>query len=565
MWPPVLRQLDARWLVGLFALALVGAGWAVLLTQLAVAEQGVITAAEREARGLVRLFDEHALRTVAGADQAAIFLRQRYNALGQSMDIGEEWRTSLGGSDLYNLLTIVDAHADVVLSTRPFKAVNLADRPHIRIHLPSGPDRLHISRPVLGRVSHQWSLQLTRRISKPDGSFNGVVVVSLDPAYFIRLYSDIDVGHFGSIALVGVDGVVRARRVGEAESLGQDIGASELFAAMQASESGSMVRNGPIDGRRRFYAYARLRDLPLYALVGLDCTETMATYAAQRRHALLLAGVASVIVLAFSAGLIALIGRLIASRALAHAANRAKSRFLSNMSHELRTPLTGILGYAELLQAECGTSAHGMFAGAIHRCGMQLLGLVESVLELSGLEAGHCALELRMETLGELAQQAMSGQRAAAAARALPLQLTFGGGVPRHYVCDRTKLLRVLDILLRNAVDASPGSGGAVRLQLSATPARLELRVHDSGKGVPAALRARLFERFSTADDSSTRSRDGAGLGLAIAARLVALMGGSIMLEHSSETGSVFCVSLPYPPVPRDQALRAAGRSEVAA
>lgn len=565
MWHTLLRRLDARWLLALFALLLVAALWAVTLDRLAAEQRSETAAAERAARDLARLFDEHASRTIAAADQAVIFLRHRYDSAGRAMDLGAELQAGLGTSDLYHLFSIVDAHADVVLSTQPFSAVNLADRPHVRVHLPRGPDRLYISAPVLGRVSHRWSLQMTRRISKPDGSFNGVVVVSLDPAYFTRLYSDIDVGRHGSIALVGDDGLVRARRVGEDQSLGQDIGASALFAAMRAGARGDMLAAGPIDGRPRFYAYARLGELPLYALVGIDREDAMAGYAAHRRQALLMAAAATALVLAFSAGLIVLIGRLIDSREQAHAANRAKSRFLSNMSHELRTPLNGILGYAELLQAEFGASRAGGFAGAIHGCGMRLMGLVEAVLELSGLEAGQAALAPQVEPLGDVAQQVLAGQRAHAAARGVALTLTFERGVPRHFVCDRAKLLRVLDILLRNAVDAADASaGGAVRLQVGAAPEGLELRVHDSGRGVPAALRPHLFERFSTADDSSTRARDGAGLGLAIAAQLVRLMGGRIVLERSDASGSVFAVALPYLLPPRGAALPA-GPAEAAA
>lgn len=552
MWSSLLRRLDVRWLLALFAVVLIGATWAVTLTQLATEERQEIAGAERQARDLVRLFDEHASRTIAAADQAVIFLRHRYNSLGAGLDIEQELRSGLGPSDLYHLFTIVDQRADVVLSTQPFKSTNLGDRPHIRVHLPAGPDQLYVSQPVLGRVSHKWSLQMTRRISKPDGSFNGVVVVSLDPAYFTRLYGDIDVGGHGSIALVGEDGVVRARRVGQNESLGQDIHASELFAAMRAGARGNALLSGPIDGRRRFYAYARLRDLPLYAVVGLDREETMADYADHRRQALLLAGASTAVVLAFTAGLIVLIGRLIASREQAHAASRAKSRFLSNMSHELRTPLNGILGYAELLQAEFAGARQGGFAAAIHDCGLRLLGLIEAVLELSGLESGQTRLALRTEALGELAQQALAGQRAAAAARGLRLELVLAPGLPEDYVCDRAKLLRVLDILLRNAVDAT--ASGLVRLQVNAAPSRLEFRVQDSGAGVPAAVRPRLFQRFSTGDDSSTRAKDGAGLGLAIAAQLVRLMDGRIKLEHSDANGSVFAVSLPFLRLPRGAA-----------
>jgi signal transduction histidine kinase len=278
-------------------------------------------------------------------------------------------------------------------------------------------------------------------------------------------------------------------------------------------------------------------------MVGLDREERMAAYEARERLTLALAAVASAVLLAFAAGLNALVRRLIASREAAHAANLAKSRFLSNMSHELRTPLNGVLGYSELLQGEFGATRQGDFASRIHECGMRLLGLVESVLELSSLESGQARLELAQEQLGELVQRAVAGQRAAAEAKGLSLTLTLDDGLPRHYVCDRAKLLRVLDILLRNAVEAT--ATGSVQLRVGLASGQLVFRVADTGPGVPATVRQRLFEQFTMADDSAARARDGAGLGLAIAARLVQLMGGNIQLEDSQQ-GAVFAVSLPY-------------------
>ncbi|MYM82744.1 two-component sensor histidine kinase [Duganella sp. FT50W] len=544
MWQSVQKPRDIRWALALCALLLLAGIWGGTLWQLDNDKRQTIAAAERQSRDLGRLFSEHAARTVLAADQAALFLRQRYVAEGRGLNVSEELKSSLGAGTLYNLFSIIAPNGDVVLSSQPFKPTNLADRPHFRVHLAGGGDLLHVSPPVRGRVSGKWSLQISRRITLTDGSFGGVVVVSLDPLYFTHLYGAVDVGEHGSVALIGDDGIVRARRVGDTDSLGQDIRHSTVFAAMQGGTIRTGLYAGPIDGRKRYYAMAPMPGLPLRALVGLDQREVMAPLVEHERMSLTLAGLASVALLAMTVGLSMLMGRLIVSREQACAANLAKSRFLANMSHELRTPLDGVLGYAELLQAELGDSRQGHFASRIHASGTRLLGLVEAVLELSGLESGHATVDLRREPLDELAQCAVAGLRAEAEAKGLRLALQLEPGLPPHYICDRAKLLRVLDMLLRNAVAAT--SLGSVQLQLQSSQDWLLFRVHDTGPGLPPAVRQRLFQQFTLADDSASRGHGGAGLGLAIAFRLTQLMGGQLALESSGPDGTSFTVSLPY-------------------
>ncbi|WP_295993681.1 ATP-binding protein [Rugamonas sp.] len=545
MWRRTLRRVDARWLPGVFALLLIAGVWVVTVAQLRAAERDALDDAARDAGALVRLFGEHATRTLEAADQAVIFLRHRYRSEGRSLDIRRALREGLGPSDLYNLFSIVGPGGDVVLASAPFAPLNLSDREHVLVHQRDPDAELYISKPVLGRVSKKWSLQLTRRISGADGGYQGVVVASMDPAYFTRLYQDIDVGRQGSIALVGADGVMRARRLGLDERLGQDIHDSAVFAALRANGHGLLTAPGPIDGRVRIYAYAKLDRFPLYALVGFDRAERLAEHMAGRQRALALAAGVTLVIALFAGAIVLLVGWLSASRAEAIGANLAKSRFLSTMSHELRTPLNGILGYSELLAMELGASRAGGFVRAINGCGMKLLGLVEAVLELSALETGQAALELEAEPLGELLQQAAAGQRDAAHAKGLALDLRCGPGLPRRLVCDRRKLLRVLDILLRNAVDAT--DAGAVQLSADVDGPGVLLRVSDTGRGVPAALRRRIFEKFVQAEGGADRGKDGPGLGLAIAAQLVELMGGGIWVGAAAPRGAVFSVSLPCP------------------
>lgn len=271
--------------------------------------------------------------------------------------------------------------------------------------------------------------------------------------------------------------------------------------------------------------------------------EWLVPYAACRAQALWLAAFSTAVILACGAGALLAVRQAARSRARARADGQARLRFLANMSHELRTPLNGILGYSELLGMELEGSRLGGFAGAIHTSGRRLLGLVEAILELSALEAGRTVLAPRREALDDTLRQALAPHAAAAAARGVALDCRRGAGAPDVVHCDRAKLLRVLDILLRNALAAT--DAGAVRLSVAAARGGLLFQVCDSGCGVPPELRRKIFQRFAQGDDGAARTKEGAGLGLAIAAGLVGLTGGAIWVDGAAGGGAVFSFTLP--------------------
>jgi hypothetical protein len=171
--PSLLRfvRIDLRLALGLFSLLLICGLWLGAFKELNASRENHLQDARRDAQSLSRLFLEHAYRTVEAADQAALYLRYRYAERGQSLDLATEISNGLVARNVYNLFTIVDAKGDVVLSSKPATPMNLADREHVQVHMQGGEDKLFISsKPVLGRVSKKWSLQLTRRINRPDGS-----------------------------------------------------------------------------------------------------------------------------------------------------------------------------------------------------------------------------------------------------------------------------------------------------------------------------------------------------------------------------------------------------------
>ena len=540
-------EIDIRLILCICSTLLIIALWGVTLWQLHKAEDQEMASMQRDVVSLTKLFKAHASRTIEATDQTIVFLRQRYNVEGKNLNITEDLRDGLGPADIYNLFSIVDNKADVVLSTQPFNPLNLSDREHIRVHMLSPDVGLYISPPTLGRVSGKWSLQMTRRINYPDGSFKGVVVASMDPYYFTSLYKDIDVGRLGAIAMIGTDGIVRVRHVGADDSLGKDVSGTAFFKTLRTHGSGTMLATSNTDHRERFFAYEKLDRYPLYVTVGLDVAERLAPFHASRIETLVMTSISSLLIVLATIALVILIGNLIDSRREAVLAAQAKLHFLSNMSHEFRTPLNGILGYSETLMEDFAGTRHGDFACAIHDSGVRLLSLVDSVLELSSLRSGKVNLILSEENLADIVRHAVSRHEEAAQKKGLRLSETIAGDVPANIVCDRTKLLQVLDKLLEKAIRFT--ESGSVQLNVTQDANCYHFSIIDTGCGIALAQQEKIFEKFSQVDESVTRAHGGAGLGLTSAGLLVKLMQGEIWVRSALNVGSTFSFSLPIKPL----------------
>ena len=235
-------------------------------------------------------------------------------------------------------------------------------------------------------------------------------------------------------------------------------------------------------------------------------------------------------------------------KARAEAASRAKTRFLANMSHELRTPLNGVIGAAQLLRDQ-GDEAHRRheLVGLIRTSGTNLLGLIDSVLDLARIESGSLTLNPGDFNLAEVVDAVVATAALVARQKGLHLVSEIDPALALWRRGDAQRLHQVLLNLLGNAAKFTQHGEVVLRVAADTESGAVHFEVSDTGIGMSAATLAIVFEPFRQADDGSTRRFGGTGLGLAISRELVILMGGHIEAASQLQRGSTLSVTLPLP------------------
>lgn len=248
-------------------------------------------------------FKEHSQATIRNSDEALRIIKFHYELKGAKDFnlLNEYFAKKVIDVSFFNQAGIINADGIYEFSNLAnHKKIDLSDREHFRVHQDVYPYDLFVSKPVLGRASKKWSIQLTKRLNKSDGTFNGVAVVSFDPTYFVDFHKQIELGSQGFTSLVGTDGFVRTLRVGEVSKIDGSFSKISLPELIQKTNSGYFISDAVYDNVKRIYAFEKLKNQPLAVIVGIEESLALAEYERLLRSYLVLGGLLSLLIVAFT-------------------------------------------------------------------------------------------------------------------------------------------------------------------------------------------------------------------------------------------------------------------------
>jgi signal transduction histidine kinase/CheY-like chemotaxis protein len=566
--------------VTIAVLVLVGA---LLAGDLWWRRERAILAAERRAEHEAGMLGEYLRGSVSAADAALRQLVVHGQRMGGSTGSHDDWDPMLAAARAAlpesGSITVTDASGRITHSTQKSFVGQSRGDTYVFQQIAAGADGLVVDRPLLTAVEpKQYIIPVGRRLTTPDGAFDGAVVANLRPEQYREFFRTLDVGNSGAITVLHPDGIVIFREPSRSNPINERAPDDPVLKGARQSRAGVLHVPLAATGRPGIVSFRRLDYPPLIAAVSLDVGDVLREWYGQRRVSAIAYGVLTIALGGLVIALLRVLeereraerdlvrvqgeeaGRLRdANDRLADALNREqqarketetasymKDEFLMTVSHELRTPLTAIYGWVRVLTGrEMSKPEQARALAAIERNAVAQTRLIEDLLDVSRAISGKLRLEPRSIDVAAVIRAAADSVSAALSAKGIVLELSIDETIG-PITADPDRLQQVVWNLLSNAIKFTP-EGGRVWLTLAKTDTgQIDIVVRDTGAGIAPDFLPFVFERFRQGDAGSRRRYGGLGLGLAIVRHIVELHGGSVAAESEGEgEGSTFRVRLP--------------------
>lgn len=305
-----MKKSNINTVILLFGILLLSFIWIGLFYKMRSEQQLEVDSAIQKTTNFAYAVEENALRTINSTNQTVLFLKYLYEKRKHPINIPQYINEGSLASQPFIWLAVIDENGDLAASSRvPFVPFNLKDREYFIVHQDFDNDQLFINKPVLGQASGQWSIPMTHRINKPDGSFGGIAVGSVDPLYFSEFYNKVNLGKNSTIALLGRDGRMRAQQTNQDVTIGQDVSQDIVMEKLAISSEGYYIAQNAVDGIKRIYSYRAMKNYPLVVVVGVDEAEVLQNLNQRFAVYYLAAGIVTAVVVWFTIMLLAAAAR----------------------------------------------------------------------------------------------------------------------------------------------------------------------------------------------------------------------------------------------------------------
>ena len=556
-----LRKLPHGVLVAVSALGLLSVAtlWAAIAYDEISDRRQSLKQAETQTLSVAIALREHVRGVIFSADLILQALDEDYAGWSDGPYVMPKWIEQVPGlRESWLQVGIIGANGYPVVTTASADpgGTDLSDREHFLVHRDAGAPQPFISRPLVGRITGKPSIQISRRIERSDGSFAGVSVVSLDPAYFARFFEFIDLGPKGLIYLSGRDGVVRARSTHSGVpylGVGQDFAGTPVLKKLLAAPQGAYRAFSHIDGIERIYSFAADADYPIIVATGMAIDDILA---AHRSRTLIDVAVGA----ALSGAILWLVYRAMREMSLRLRRDdqlrraqklEAVGRLAAGIAHDFNNVLTVIVGNIDRANDAADDRARRAHLGKVEDAAQRAQRVVANLLAFSRqqkLRAEAVDVNGIVRTIADLLPGGLG--------RNWTIRCELAPSLP-PVVADGVQIETALLNLAMNARDAMPG-GGTVTLETTLVGAGdgglpndltegayVSLRVKDTGVGMGADVIAKAFDPFFT-----TKAQ-GTGLGLSQVYGLAKQLGGTATIDSSEYGGTAVTIYLPVARIDR--------------